>query len=582
MPVDLRDLPIALLTLSGHKLGAPKGIGALVVRDRGWWNRSFTAAGSSTASVPAPRTWLAPWPGLRRPAGRGRAGGRAARLAALRDQLEIMLLRDVADLMVVGGERHARAAYPHRRHRRGRQRNLLMHLDMHGIAASGGSACSTGAVEPSHVLCAMGVPRDMALGQLRFSFGHESTTADVERAAAVLPGSWPGPASSRGPSAVPERRAGAGRHVGRGGLVGRGRAPGGAGLRRGGRHHEALLLRRVGSRPPVLLARLDQRRARRGPRTRHSALRAEPRGPVLPPRHPELRERVQPRPDADPVRALQLVHQVPRPARACRWLQCDSIATDIMPWPAMAALYRGLDRSKDQSYFLWGIDQAVVARMLTPVGELSKAETRAYARASGSRRPTSRSPSRSASCPTTTTSACSSSTCPPMPPPSPVGRSSPPAGEVVGEHDGFARVHDRPAQAPAGRLQRGPLCGGDPSRAREVVIGSLEDLEGHRVTLEEVNWLWPAARAGRRLPGAAPLPGAGGPGTVIESGAGTVGPRAGNSRARHHARPVRRPLRHHRAGPRRRRHRLAPPEPEPLMKASSSASWSMHWPSSPR
>ena len=64
---------------------------------------------------------------------------------------------------------------------------LLMHLDMQGIAASGGSACSTGAVEPSHVLCAMGVPRDLALGQLRFSFGHESTVADVEHAAAVLP-----------------------------------------------------------------------------------------------------------------------------------------------------------------------------------------------------------------------------------------------------------------------------------------------------------------------------------------------------------------------------------------------------------
>jgi cysteine desulfurase len=64
---------------------------------------------------------------------------------------------------------------------------LLMHLDMQGVAASGGSACSTGAVEPSHVLCAMGVPRELALGQLRFSFGHESTPADVERVAAVLP-----------------------------------------------------------------------------------------------------------------------------------------------------------------------------------------------------------------------------------------------------------------------------------------------------------------------------------------------------------------------------------------------------------
>jgi cysteine desulfurase len=62
-----------------------------------------------------------------------------------------------------------------------------MHLDLAGIAASSGSACSTGAVEPSHVLVAMGVPRERALGAIRFSFGRESTRADVERAAAVVP-----------------------------------------------------------------------------------------------------------------------------------------------------------------------------------------------------------------------------------------------------------------------------------------------------------------------------------------------------------------------------------------------------------
>jgi len=65
---------------------------------------------------------------------------------------------------------------------------LLMHLDLAGIAASSGSACSTGAVEPSHVLVAMGVPRELALGTIRFSFGRESSMDDVERAAEVVPG----------------------------------------------------------------------------------------------------------------------------------------------------------------------------------------------------------------------------------------------------------------------------------------------------------------------------------------------------------------------------------------------------------
>lgn len=93
-------------------------------------------------------------------------------------------------------------------------------------------------------------------------------------------------------------------------------------------------------------------------------------------------------------------------------LQCDWIATGHYAVARNGALYRGRDRNKDQSYFLWGIDRAVVARMLTPVGELSKAETRALARRQDSARRRSPSRSRSASCRTTTTSACWNSTCP--------------------------------------------------------------------------------------------------------------------------------------------------------------------------
>ncbi len=63
-----------------------------------------------------------------------------------------------------------------------------MHLDLAGIAASGGSACSTGSVEPSHVLTGLGIPRDLVLGTVRFSLGHETTPADIERLAATFPG----------------------------------------------------------------------------------------------------------------------------------------------------------------------------------------------------------------------------------------------------------------------------------------------------------------------------------------------------------------------------------------------------------
>jgi len=64
---------------------------------------------------------------------------------------------------------------------------LLMHFDLAGVACSSGSACSTGSIEPSHVLTAMGVPRELGVAALRFSFGRDNTAEDVEAVAAALP-----------------------------------------------------------------------------------------------------------------------------------------------------------------------------------------------------------------------------------------------------------------------------------------------------------------------------------------------------------------------------------------------------------
>src|SRR5207245_11767915 len=64
---------------------------------------------------------------------------------------------------------------------------LLMHLDLAGIACSSGSACSTGAIEPSHVLTAMGVPRELGIAALRFSFGKDNTAEDVDAVIGALP-----------------------------------------------------------------------------------------------------------------------------------------------------------------------------------------------------------------------------------------------------------------------------------------------------------------------------------------------------------------------------------------------------------
>ena len=111
---------------------------------------------------------------------------------------------------------------------------------------------------------------------------------------------------------------------------------------------------------------------------RHSALRAQPRGPLRPARDPELRERVQPR----AARRFRACAATRSPSSATCWpTPMRSTATTsppaTTPSPGTARSTAGATRAKDQSYFLWGIDRAVVARMLTPVGEMTKAETRA-------------------------------------------------------------------------------------------------------------------------------------------------------------------------------------------------------------
>ena len=188
LPVSLHDLPCTLLTISGHKLGAPKGIGALVVRDRKAVEAIIHGGGQQYGLRP----------GTENVAGAvalGRAVALAAqdqadeaeRLGALRDTLAERLLAAVADLHVNGRDGERAPHVLNLSVAGADSEALLMHLDLAGVAASSGSACTTGAVEPSHVLVAMGVPRELALGAIRFSLGRESTAADVDRVVEVMP-----------------------------------------------------------------------------------------------------------------------------------------------------------------------------------------------------------------------------------------------------------------------------------------------------------------------------------------------------------------------------------------------------------
>jgi len=177
-----------LLTISGHKIGAPKGIGALLVRDRHAVEAIIHGGGQQFGIRPGTENV----PGI---VALGKAVELAAaeqsefagRVRALRDALEQRLLALVPDAVIHAWQAE-RAPHISNVSIPGTDSEaMLMHLDLAGIACSSGSACSTGAVEPSHVLTAMGVPRELGVAALRFSIGRTNTLEDVEAVAAAFP-----------------------------------------------------------------------------------------------------------------------------------------------------------------------------------------------------------------------------------------------------------------------------------------------------------------------------------------------------------------------------------------------------------
>jgi cysteine desulfurase len=187
IPVSFSDVPATLLSISGHKIGAPKGIGALVVRDRQAVEAIIHGGGQQFGIRPGTENV----PGIIALGTAARLAAQeqaalAARLRELRDDLERRLLALIPDAVINGwqGERApqiSNVSIPGTD-----SEAMLMHLDLAGIACSSGSACSTGTVEPSHVLSAMGVPHDLGVAALRFSFGKDSTTEDVQAVETVI------------------------------------------------------------------------------------------------------------------------------------------------------------------------------------------------------------------------------------------------------------------------------------------------------------------------------------------------------------------------------------------------------------
>src|SRR5258706_7079608 len=188
IPVDVRALGVDLLSLSAHKFNGPKGAGALWIK-RGTRMQPMMTGGkhernrrAGTENVPA-IVGL----GVAARLAASKLGAQATITGALRDQLEEGILKAVPGTAVNGARGSRVPNTTNISFDRVEAESLLIALDLEGIAVSTGSACSSGTLEPSHVLRAMGLPTHRTQNSLRFSLGMFSTDAEVDRVIEVLP-----------------------------------------------------------------------------------------------------------------------------------------------------------------------------------------------------------------------------------------------------------------------------------------------------------------------------------------------------------------------------------------------------------
>lgn len=188
LPVGLDRVGVDLAAFSAHKLGGPRGTGALFVR-RGTPLEPILFGGGQERGLRSGTEDVAGAVGFALAAELAEAERETvmARIAALRDRLEAGLCERVPGLRVNAAAAPRLPTISNVSAPGADAEMLLMALDLEGVAASSGSACSSGAVEPSHVLTAMGLSADVAGPSVRFSLGRDTTDADVDRALEVFP-----------------------------------------------------------------------------------------------------------------------------------------------------------------------------------------------------------------------------------------------------------------------------------------------------------------------------------------------------------------------------------------------------------
>ena len=187
MAIDVRKLGVDLLSISGHKLYAPKGVGALFVKAGTELGPMFFGGHHERDRRPGTENV----PGI---VGLGKAAqlamenlhADAARLAALRDRFENALLA-LPGVRVNGSVRERAPNTSNLSFDAAGGEALVIALDLQGVMCSSGAACSSGAVEPSHVLTAIGLAPDQARSSLRFSLGRPTTEQEIDEAIRIIP-----------------------------------------------------------------------------------------------------------------------------------------------------------------------------------------------------------------------------------------------------------------------------------------------------------------------------------------------------------------------------------------------------------
>lgn len=189
IPIDVKTLPVDMLSLSGHKLHAPKGIGTLYVK-KGTRFYPFMIGGHQERGRRAGTENVASIIGL------GKACELASKnldnevtyLKGLRDKLETALIKLCPDVRVNGDINSRLPNTTNLSFEYVEGEAILLRLNEYGICASSGSACTSGSLEPSHVLRAMGVPFTAIHGSIRFSLSRYNTTEEIDRVIEIMPG----------------------------------------------------------------------------------------------------------------------------------------------------------------------------------------------------------------------------------------------------------------------------------------------------------------------------------------------------------------------------------------------------------